>query len=130
MAGTRGSLTHSYCELALSMCEVTRLLARHCPVAGPGCRSLREPAPTLLLRKTLRAALRKSHRNYIAVTHTFFSHRRAAALCGVLRRESAEEGGQRAVVDPLAERHGRHAAGLDVGRARRLHARVLDEALQ
>eukprot|EP00966_Prymnesium_polylepis_P191528 4438438-Prymnesium_polylepis.1 len=32
------------------MCEVTRLLAklaRHCPVASlPGCRSLREPAPT------------------------------------------------------------------------------------
>eukprot|EP00966_Prymnesium_polylepis_P115657 2673870-Prymnesium_polylepis.1 len=29
------------------MCEVTRLVARHCPVASPGCRSLREPQTVL-----------------------------------------------------------------------------------
>eukprot|EP00966_Prymnesium_polylepis_P195191 4524629-Prymnesium_polylepis.1 len=37
------------------MCEVTRLLARHCPVASPGCRSLREPALTRLHTDPTRA---------------------------------------------------------------------------
>eukprot|EP00966_Prymnesium_polylepis_P055599 1285894-Prymnesium_polylepis.1 len=44
----------------LSMCEVTWLLARHCPVARPGCRSLREPAPTHTRVPRPRATSRRS----------------------------------------------------------------------